>query len=90
MEVCEQRDPKGLYARARAGKLLDFTGVSAPYEAPEQPGRAIRGADEEAKDAAIRVRAALEQAWRERPPTSAAPRAAGRRGIHGGSCPTAA
>ena len=34
LEVCEARDPKGLYARARAGKLLDFTGVSAPYEAP--------------------------------------------------------
>lgn len=34
LEVCELRDPKGLYRRARAGALADFTGVSAPYEAP--------------------------------------------------------
>jgi bifunctional enzyme CysN/CysC len=64
VEVCEQRDPKGLYARARAGKLLDFTGVSAPYEVPENPDVRIRGAEEEAKDAALRVRAALEHVWR--------------------------
>ncbi len=35
LEVCEDRDPKGLYAKARSGKLLQFTGISAPYEAPE-------------------------------------------------------
>jgi adenylylsulfate kinase len=35
--VCEQRDPKGLFARARAGLLPDFTGVSAPYEPPTDP-----------------------------------------------------
>lgn len=34
LDVCESRDPKGLYRRARAGQLSDFTGVSAPYEAP--------------------------------------------------------
>jgi adenylylsulfate kinase len=37
LQVCEERDPKGLYRRARAGELKDFTGVSAPYEAPERP-----------------------------------------------------
>jgi adenylyl-sulfate kinase len=37
LAVCEQRDPKGLYKKARAGKLTDFTGVSAPYEPPENP-----------------------------------------------------
>ena len=37
IEVCERRDPKGLYAKARAGTLKDFTGVSAPYEAPLAP-----------------------------------------------------
>ena len=37
IEVCEQRDSKGLYAKARAGEIRDFTGVSAPYEAPEKP-----------------------------------------------------
>ena len=35
--VCEERDPKGLYAKARAGEIPEFTGVSAPYEAPESP-----------------------------------------------------
>ena len=35
--VCEGRDVKGLYARARAGEIPAFTGVSAPYEAPETP-----------------------------------------------------
>ena len=34
LEVCEQRDPKGLYRKARGGEIADFTGVSAPYEAP--------------------------------------------------------
>jgi len=34
LEVCEQRDPKGLYVKARAGKIPEFTGISAPYEEP--------------------------------------------------------
>ena len=34
---CEQRDPKGLYKKARAGEIKNFTGISDPYEAPEQP-----------------------------------------------------
>jgi adenylyl-sulfate kinase len=37
LAVCEQRDPKGLYAKARAGLIKDFTGVSAPYEPPLHP-----------------------------------------------------
>ena len=37
IDVCESRDPKGLYAKARAGLVSDFTGVSAPYESPETP-----------------------------------------------------
>ncbi len=41
IEVCERRDPKGHYALARAGKLLHFTGVSAPYEAPDNPDLTI-------------------------------------------------
>ena len=36
LEVCEQRDPKGLYKKARAGEIPNFTGISAPYEAPEK------------------------------------------------------
>ncbi|HTJ00709.1 MAG TPA: adenylyl-sulfate kinase [Dongiaceae bacterium] len=37
LAVCEQRDPKGLYAKARAGLVKEFTGISAPYEPPLQP-----------------------------------------------------
>ena len=41
LELCERRDPKGLYARARAGELADLTGVSAPYEPPREPDLVI-------------------------------------------------
>ena len=41
LEVCEQRDPKGLYAKARAGELTDFTGISSPYEPPDSPEVAV-------------------------------------------------
>lgn len=41
LAVCEQRDPKHLYARARSGALKDFTGISAPFEVPDQPDLAI-------------------------------------------------
>lgn len=37
LEACEQRDPKGLYKRARSGQIPHFTGISSPYEAPEKP-----------------------------------------------------
>ena len=37
LDICEARDPKGLYRMARAGELPEFTGISAPYEAPERP-----------------------------------------------------
>jgi bifunctional enzyme CysN/CysC len=42
LAVCEQRDPKGLYQKARAGKLKGFTGIDAPYEPPEDPEIAVR------------------------------------------------
>jgi bifunctional enzyme CysN/CysC len=45
LEVCEQRDPKGLYARARSGEIRDLTGVDAPYEAPEAPALTWNGAE---------------------------------------------
>lgn len=38
IEVCESRDPKGIYKKARAGKIAHFTGISDPYEPPENPG----------------------------------------------------
>jgi len=37
LSLCEERDPKGLYKKARAGEIADFTGISAPYEAPANP-----------------------------------------------------
>ena len=37
LATCEERDPKGLYQKARAGELKGFTGIDAPYEAPEDP-----------------------------------------------------
>jgi adenylyl-sulfate kinase len=41
VEVCEQRDPKGLYKKARAGEIPDFTGISAPYQPPENPSLVV-------------------------------------------------
>jgi adenylyl-sulfate kinase len=41
LATCERRDPKGLYAKARAGQIVDFTGISAPYEAPVRPALAL-------------------------------------------------
>jgi adenylyl-sulfate kinase len=55
LELCEQRDPKGLYARARAGELLDFTGVGAPYEEPTQPDLVLGGCEETVQREADRV-----------------------------------
>jgi bifunctional enzyme CysN/CysC len=42
IEVCKKRDPKGLYERAEKGEIASFTGVSAPYEAPERPELILR------------------------------------------------
>ena len=43
IEICEQRDPKGLYKKARAGEIKGFTGIDAPYEAPEKPELHLQG-----------------------------------------------
>ena len=45
LDVCEARDPKGLYARARAGEIAGFTGVDDPYEAPARPDLRLTPAD---------------------------------------------
>ena len=52
LEVCEQRDVKGLYAKARAGELPNFTGISSPYETPVNPEIRIDTTDMSAEDAA--------------------------------------
>lgn len=43
LDVCEQRDPKGLYKKARAGEIKNFTGIDDPYEAPENPELTLAG-----------------------------------------------
>ncbi|MGO2346580.1 MAG: adenylyl-sulfate kinase, partial [Providencia sp.] len=43
IEICEQRDPKGLYQQAREGKITQFTGIDSPYETPENPELQIDG-----------------------------------------------
>jgi bifunctional enzyme CysN/CysC len=55
LAVCEGRDVKGLYAKARAGKIENFTGIGSPYEAPESPEIHLRSDRETAADSASRV-----------------------------------
>lgn len=45
LEICERRDVKGMYRRARAGEIAEFTGISAPYEAPLAPGLTVETAN---------------------------------------------
>jgi bifunctional enzyme CysN/CysC len=59
IEECMKRDPKGLYARAKEGKIKNFTGIDSPYEAPENPEVVVNTADGTAEDAARRVLDAL-------------------------------
>jgi adenylylsulfate kinase len=60
IEVCERRDAKGLYARARAGELKGFTGVDDPYEAPLAPEVVCRTAEETVDECVGNVLAKLE------------------------------
>jgi adenylylsulfate kinase len=60
-EVCATRDQKGIYAKAKAGEIKEFTGISAPYEAPENPELVIRSYEEEAPQAAQRVIELIEK-----------------------------
>jgi adenylyl-sulfate kinase len=59
LEECERRDPKGLYARARAGELSGLTGVDDPYEPPAQPELELRPAEEGVESAVAAVLALL-------------------------------
>jgi adenylylsulfate kinase len=58
--VCESRDPKGLYKKARAGELGEFTGITAPYEAPLTPEVTLRTDVESVDESAARVVAYLD------------------------------
>jgi adenylylsulfate kinase len=58
LDVCESRDPKGLYAKARSGAIKEFTGISSPYEAPDTPELKIdTGAQELAESVEVVIRA---------------------------------
>jgi len=61
VEVCEQRDVKGLYKKARAGEIKEFTGISAPYEAPEKPELAINTAGQSVEESSRQILAYLEK-----------------------------
>jgi adenylylsulfate kinase len=58
---CERRDPKGLYRRARAGELADFTGLTAPYEPPESPELVLNAAGQPPERCAADLEACLER-----------------------------
>lgn len=55
VETCAKRDQKGIYEKAKSGKIKEFTGVSAPYEVPDHPDLTIRSDQEDALQAAKRV-----------------------------------
>jgi adenylylsulfate kinase len=61
LEVCEERDTKGLYAKARAGVIKEFTGISSPYEAPEHPELRIDTGRQNLEDCVLQVLAHLQQ-----------------------------
>jgi len=61
IQTCEQRDPKGLYKKARAGQLKNFTGVDDPYEAPLKPELTIDATNTSPQDATVQLLAYLEK-----------------------------
>jgi adenylylsulfate kinase len=61
LEVCEQRDVKGLYKRARAGEIKDFTGISSPYEEPDDPELVVDTGGRSLDDCVAQVMALLQQ-----------------------------
>ena len=60
LEVCESRDVKGLYAKAREGKIPEFTGISAPYEAPDKPEVTLKTGDHSLDECVAQLIAYLE------------------------------
>jgi len=55
IEVCEQRDPKGLYKKARAGEIKDFTGIDSTYDVPEQPTIHVKTAEKSIEQCAKQI-----------------------------------
>ena len=61
IEEAEKRDPKGLYKKAKAGEIKEFTGISAPYEAPEKPEVHIRSEKTSVEEAVVQITEYLEK-----------------------------
>jgi adenylyl-sulfate kinase len=61
LDVCEQRDPKGLYAKARRGEIRDFTGIDSPYEPPERPEVRLHPERESVEQSVERIIRGLEE-----------------------------
>lgn len=61
IEVCEQRDVKGLYAKARAREISNFTGISSPFEAPDQPDIKVNTAENDLENCVSQIMKALTQ-----------------------------
>ncbi|MEB3176068.1 MAG: adenylyl-sulfate kinase [Synechococcus sp.] len=61
LAVCEDRDPKGLYAKARAGVIKEFTGISSPYEAPEAPELRVDTGSQSLEQSVATVLSLLEE-----------------------------
>jgi adenylylsulfate kinase len=61
VETCEERDVKGLYAKARSGEIKEFTGVSDPYEVPESPELVIDTESQSPEESAQQILAYLEE-----------------------------
>ena len=68
LEVAEARDPKGLYRKVRAGEIGEFTGISSPFEEPEDTELIIDTTTSPVPEAVAKVRAALDAALREHAP----------------------
>jgi adenylylsulfate kinase len=69
VEVCERRDPKGLYKKARAGQIPEFTGISAPYEPPEHPALRLTTGAQSLAQSVQAVHELLRQRGLLNPPT---------------------
>ncbi|NJX17561.1 adenylyl-sulfate kinase, partial [Tamlana crocina] len=60
LEICEERDVKGFYEKARNGEIKNFTGISSPYEAPDSPDFEIKTEEESVEEAVERLLKYLE------------------------------
>jgi len=60
IDLCEERDPKGLYKKARKGEIKGFTGIDDPYESPEAPEIVVNTGELSPQESALKIIAYLE------------------------------